>query len=166
MAARDADWGNPLPQHEAKLLDLLRCHARTKDAAEARALERLIRRLIARDLVVVLTWDTAGVDVDLHVVGPDGAECSHERTITRSGGWLDDDNTDGPGPETYRLRRAKPGKYRIDIVYYEGKRPTKATVRIYRHRHGEDEKLTTHTVELVREEQRVTVATIEIPAPD
>jgi tetratricopeptide (TPR) repeat protein len=153
------------PAAEQEFVDLLRQHKAAKDKAQAARLAAAIRQFVTKDLVVVLRWDTVGTDVDLHVTEPDGAECSYEKMKTPSGGRLDHDNTEGLGPETYALRRAKPGKYRIDVVYYSGVPCTRVTVQVYRHRNGPDESVATHAGVLAAEGQRVTVATVEVPPP-
>jgi hypothetical protein len=85
------------------------------------------------DLVVYLRWDTDGTDVDLHVVDPTGDVCYWRRPRTPSGSVLEEDRTDGYGPETIRLRRAIPGTYVVRVNYYRpgmgaGLRPTRAFV--------------------------------------
>ena len=70
------------------------------------------------DLVVTITWNTDGTDIDLHVKEPTGEECYYEHTKTKIGGRITEDVTQGYGPEMYTLARAVPGKYRIRVKYY------------------------------------------------
>jgi hypothetical protein len=69
-------------------------------------------------LRVLLSWDTDNTDIDLWVVDPDGETCSYERRLTRQGGRLTSDNTEGYGPEEFVLRVAKPGVYVVKANYY------------------------------------------------
>ena len=126
---------------------------------------RQIRRYLIKDIVVIMSWDTQGTDIDLHVTEPGGEECSYQKKQTGNGGNLDHDDTDGLGPETYTMRRTKPGAYRVDVVYYNGTPRTMVTLKIYRNHGDESETVTTHSVELTKKGQRVTAEKVEIPAP-
>ncbi|RKZ75616.1 MAG: hypothetical protein DRR19_29215 [Candidatus Parabeggiatoa sp. nov. 1] len=70
------------------------------------------------DILVALTWNTDGTDVDMHVIEPSGEECYYQHRDTRSGGHLTQDVTQGYGPEMYTLPNAKPGVYRIKAKYF------------------------------------------------
>ena len=72
-------------------------------------------------------------------------------------------DADGLGSETYCIRRARSGKYRIDTIYFNGTPRTKVSVRVCRNRGGEDETITTHKLDLTKTKERVSVATVEIP---
>jgi tetratricopeptide (TPR) repeat protein len=74
------------------------------------------------DLVVMITWNTDGTDVDLHVVEPGGEECFYGHRSTRSGGQLTQDVTQGYGPEMYVLPSAPEGKYEIRAAYFASDR--------------------------------------------
>lgn len=70
------------------------------------------------DMQVVLSWDTSGTDVDLHVVDPVGEECYYGHRLTKAGGKLDVDDTDGFGPEVFTLASAPKGKYQVRVKYF------------------------------------------------
>jgi len=70
------------------------------------------------DLRVVLTWDSDNTDIDLHVIDPNGDEAYYSRPLSYQGGAISQDNTVGYGPEEYALRKAKPGKYRVEVHFY------------------------------------------------
>jgi hypothetical protein len=74
------------------------------------------------DLVVMITWNTDGTDVDLHVVEPSGEECFYSHRDTRSGGRLTQDVTQGYGPEMYVLPSAPAGAYQIRAHYFASDR--------------------------------------------
>ncbi|GAA4324273.1 carboxypeptidase regulatory-like domain-containing protein [Flaviaesturariibacter amylovorans] len=84
------------------------------------------------DLMVVITWNTDNTDVDLHLREPSGEECSYAHPKTRSGGFLSNDATDGFGPEMYYLKKAPPGSYHLDLIYYSDSRvETRASSKIF-----------------------------------
>ncbi|GMV80422.1 MAG: hypothetical protein AMXMBFR7_16060 [Planctomycetota bacterium] len=152
--SEDGDvWG----EAERGLDDLLK---RMRTAGQADAADKLERERAAarvQDLVAVLTWDTDGTDVDLHVTEPGKHEVSYREKTSWRGGMLDHDDTDGRGPETYVLKRAGPGAYRIWVKYYRGEPVTKAHVEIFRQRHGAQETRQTFTLELKKAEEEATV---------
>jgi uncharacterized protein YfaP (DUF2135 family) len=84
------------------------------------------------DVKVVLTWDTGGTDVDLHVIDPSGEEVDYSHRESRQGGKLDTDVTTGYGPETFTLANAMPGDYQVRAKYYsdQGHPSTTATVQV------------------------------------
>jgi uncharacterized protein YfaP (DUF2135 family) len=78
------------------------------------------------DLQVLLTWDTDGTDLDLHVIEPSGDECYYGNRQTAAGGVLEVDDRDGYGPEVYLLPRAPIGEYRIAVAYHDAGRAAQA----------------------------------------
>ena len=70
------------------------------------------------DIMIVITWNTDNTDVDLHVIEPSGEECYYAHQHTASGGFLSNDATQGFGPEMYFLKKAKLGKYHLNVEYY------------------------------------------------
>jgi uncharacterized protein YfaP (DUF2135 family) len=71
-------------------------------------------------LRVVLSWDTPGTDLDMHVVGPDGSHAWYGARVTPNGGALDVDVTTGYGPEIYSSAAPPPGNYQVWVNYYGG----------------------------------------------
>lgn len=67
---------------------------------------------------VVLSWDTDGNDLDLHILTPDGQHCFYGNRVLTNGGALDVDVTTGYGPEIFSLPRAIRGAYHIYVNYY------------------------------------------------
>ena len=108
-----------------------------------------------QEVRIVLTWDTAGTDVDLHVVEPSGEECFYKHKSTRSGGSLDTDDRDGFGPETYVLERAPDGLYTISVVYFasRGRGSTKCSITFT----WPNGRRSVHRVLLHRDKERVVV---------
>ncbi len=77
-----------------------------------------------KDLVVFLTWDSPGVDLDLHVWGPGNKHTYHgaldpfENSQAVVHGALDIDDKDGFGPEVFSLAGGEPGIYVIEAWYH------------------------------------------------
>jgi hypothetical protein len=61
------------------------------------ALDPRLRRALDVDLRIVLAWDTDMTDMDLWVTEPSGERCSYENNLTRIGGHLSRDLTEGYG---------------------------------------------------------------------
>ncbi|SFM98237.1 Vault protein inter-alpha-trypsin domain-containing protein [Formivibrio citricus] len=78
---------------------------------------RLLRNL-PLDLRVVLTWDADNSDMDLWVTDPNGEKCYYGHRNTYQGGHMSRDFTGGYGPEEFLLKKAKPGKYKIEANFY------------------------------------------------
>jgi hypothetical protein len=82
------------------------------------------------DLQVTLTWNTT-VDMDLHVIEPNGA---HVYYASRNGvtARLDVDDTNGFGPENIFVGAAgaQAGTYQFFIVHYGGATPTTSTIAV------------------------------------
>lgn len=70
------------------------------------------------NLSVVLSWDTNGTDIDLHVTDPSGERCFYGHSQTKAGGKLDVDDTDGYGPEVFTLANALEGEYIVSVKYF------------------------------------------------
>jgi uncharacterized protein YfaP (DUF2135 family) len=69
-------------------------------------------------LRVVLSWDTPGTDLDLHVVGPDGAHAWYGNRVMPNGGALDVDVTTGYGPEIFSSAAPVNGNYHVYVNYF------------------------------------------------
>jgi Ca-activated chloride channel homolog len=83
---------------------------------------RLIR-LLDMDVRIVLTWDADMTDIDLWVTEPSGEKAFYESPLTKMGGQVSKDFTEGYGPEEYIIHNAKPGKYLIQANYYGSDSP-------------------------------------------
>lgn len=69
-------------------------------------------------LRVVLSWDSDGTDLDLHVVSPDGQHVWYGNRVAANGGALDVDVTTGYGPEIYANTAPAKGTYHVYVNYY------------------------------------------------
>ncbi len=71
-------------------------------------------------LRIVLSWDSAGTDLDLHVVTPSGQHCFYGNRVIAGGGALDVDVTTGYGPEIFASAQTERGAYHVYVNYYGG----------------------------------------------
>lgn len=89
------------------------------------------------EITIRLDWSkhSGNTDIDLHVVDPNGEEIAFYNMTSSSGGYLDRDDTVGPGPEHVRWSNAPAGTYKIYVHYY----PNEA----------EDRSVTSYTVSVI-----------------
>jgi len=79
------------------------------------------KRLVKKEPVnirVILTWDADNCDIDLWVTDPSGEKCFYENKLTRLGGKISNDFTNGYGPEEFMIKKAIQGEYKIQANYY------------------------------------------------
>lgn len=69
-------------------------------------------------LRVVLSWDSDGTDLDLHVVTPNGEHAWYGQRVIAGGGALDVDVTTGYGPEIFAHPAPEKGLYLVYVNYY------------------------------------------------
>lgn len=70
-------------------------------------------------LRVVLSWDTDGTDLDLHLITPDGEHAWYGNRVVK-GGAIDVDVTTGYGPEIFASPAPLKGPYQIYVNYFGG----------------------------------------------
>jgi tetratricopeptide (TPR) repeat protein len=129
-------------------------------------LEQMARPQPKSDLRVTISWNTDATDIDLWVIEPDGTKCFYSHNRTKSGGELSQDQTQGYGPERYRVAKAQPGVYTL-IVHYFRPNPnllggeTHVNVRVSRFAGTPQETVERHTVILKQHNEQVEVAKIQ-----
>lgn len=69
-------------------------------------------------LRIICAWDAPEAEVDLHVLTPDGQHVTWSSPILKTGGGLDVDSVDGPGPEMFSTSTPIRGAYNIYINYW------------------------------------------------
>jgi uncharacterized protein YfaP (DUF2135 family) len=118
------------------------------------------------DLLVTISWNTDATDVDLWVIEPDGTKVFYSARNSRNGGQLSADQTQGYGPERYRIARAMPGEYTV-IVHYFRANPnllngeTHVDVSLTRNAGSAAEQVQRKTVILRNHNQQVEVARLK-----
>ncbi|OCB76190.1 VIT domain-containing protein [Flavobacterium piscis] len=104
------------------------------------------------DIRIIMNWNLMDVDLDLHIIEPNGEECYYAHKSTQAGARFSKDFTQGYGPEQYLIRNAIKGKYQIKTNYF-GEReltesgPATVMVEIYTTRAGKTTK-TLKTIQL------------------
>ncbi|MBF0114054.1 MAG: DUF2135 domain-containing protein [Magnetococcales bacterium] len=124
-------------------------------------------------LRILLSWDTPGTDLDLHIITPLGEHCAYFQRSIASGGALDVDVTTGYGPEIFSHPAPSNGLYLVYLNYYGGggddQNPdpqapiTVATVTIVREEGTPDETVRSYTVPMRRPGELLEVAQFIYP---
>ncbi len=118
------------------------------------------------DLRVTISWNTDATDVDLWVIEPDATKVFYSNKKSASGGELSQDQTQGYGPERYRIAKAQPGVYKV-IVHYFRPNPnllggeTHVNVNITRFAGTPQETTQRHTIILKQHNEQVEVCTLK-----
>ncbi len=116
-------WHGRFP--DVEIITLAELNAIIATRGEKLDVSRIDPRLIKNlplDLRVVLTWDADNTDIDLWVTDPNGEKAFYGRQLTYQGGRMSLDFTGGYGPEEFSLKRAKPGKYKVEAQYFGDRR--------------------------------------------
>ena len=85
------------------------------------------------ELRIELYWDTDDTDVDLHIWDPDGNHCYYGDKFAIPNGYLEQDITDGFGPEIFYQSDVSLGNYIVKVHFYSGydlENPTSAEIEI------------------------------------
>ena len=115
---------------------------------------------------IVLNWNLLDVDIDLHVIEPNGEECYFAHKNTVIGGRYFKDFVAGYGPEMYALRYAAKGKYQIKTNLFGERQltdsgPITVNAEIYRRNAEGKTSIQYRTVTAFQLKDKVEVATIE-----
>lgn len=127
---------------------------------------RLIKNL-PLDLRVVLTWDADNTDIDLWVTDPNGEKAFYGHQLTYQGGRMSLDFTGGYGPEEFSLKRAKPGRYKVEAQYFGDRRqavtgPTTLQVKLATRFGTAEQKEQSVTLRLKGRQETVFVGEFEV----
>ena len=82
------------------------------------AVDARLRRNLPLDVRVALAWDTDNTDIDLWVKDPHDEWVSYQSPLSRQGGRVTRDVTNGYGPEVFSLKKAIPGVYEVHAKYF------------------------------------------------
>jgi uncharacterized protein YfaP (DUF2135 family) len=77
-------------------------------------------------LRIILSWDSAATDLDLHVVTPEGGHAWYGKPVPRDGTAIDVDVTTGFGPEIFSSTTPVKGSYQVYVNYYGSGEPSAA----------------------------------------
>jgi len=118
------------------------------------------------DLRIVMAWDTADTDIDLHVTEPSGAHVFYSNKTSIRGGLISRDFTQGYGPEHYMIRNGENGIYKIQAKYFSSQQQsltggTKILLSIFTHYGSENEVSKLITVGLSSNQEIIDIAETE-----
>ncbi|WP_229029154.1 VIT domain-containing protein [Flavobacterium sp. SLB02] len=122
------------------LMDINRLTIQHKGLKTGKLDEKYLEKMPV-DIRIIMSWNQMDVDLDLHVIEPNGEECYYSHTETEAGARFSKDFTEGYGPEQYLIRNALKGKYQVKTNYF-GEReltesgPASVMVEIYTTRAG------------------------------
>ena len=112
-------WHGRFPEIELTALDELNAIVATAGTpVDVSGIDRRLLRNLPVDLRVALSWDSDNTDIDLWVTDPNGEKAYYGNRFTYQGGRVSMDYTGGYGPETFSLKHAKPGKYKVEANFY------------------------------------------------
>jgi Ca-activated chloride channel homolog len=123
------DWNARFAEVELiALADMNAIVAANRGKVDTSRIDPRLLRNLPLDLRVVLSWDADASDMDLWVTDPNGERCLYSHPRTWQGGRMSQDATGGYGPEEFSLRRAKPGKYKVEANFFGSRRQVVAGV--------------------------------------
>ena len=112
-------WHGRFPEIELTALDELNAIvAIAGTPVDVSRIDRRLQRNLPVDLRVALSWDADNTDIDLWVTDPNGEKAYYGNRFTWQGGRVSMDYTGGYGPETFSLKHAKSGKYKVEANFY------------------------------------------------
>ncbi|MDH4191064.1 MAG: DUF2135 domain-containing protein, partial [Betaproteobacteria bacterium] len=112
-------WHGRFPEVELiALADLNAIAGKAAAKVDTRRVDPRLIRNLPLDLRAVLTWDADNTDIDLWITDPNGEKAFYGHRLTWQGGRMSQDFTGGYGPEEFSLRKARPGRYRIEAQFY------------------------------------------------
>ncbi|MDB5950048.1 MAG: hypothetical protein JWR65_1903, partial [Massilia sp.] len=112
-------WDERFPEIETiAVTDINAIIAGSRTPLDTSRIDPRLLKNLPLDVRVVLSWDADNADMDLWVTDPNGEVCNYANASSAQGGKMSRDFTRGYGPEEFSLRRARPGKYRIEANYY------------------------------------------------
>jgi hypothetical protein len=155
-------------EYAAMMQEAIRRKALKKELAEhfGERLEGMAAPEPRSDLRVTISWNTDATDVDLWVVEPDGTKVFYSKPRSPRGGELSPDQTQGYGPERYRIADAGRGVYTVLVHYYRANPnllggETHVNVTVTRYAGSPQEVTERHTVLLKRENEQAEVCKVK-----
>ena len=119
-------WDGRFPEIELIVLDELNAIVATcNQDLDLNEIDKRLLKNLPVDIRVVLNWDADNTDMDLWITDPNNEKCVYSNPDTYLGGHLSRDFTGGYGPEEFILKKAKAGKYSVQVDYYGNQTPLK-----------------------------------------
>ena len=133
------------------LMDLNRLMAEHTDLKTGKLDKKYLEKMPVA-IRIIMNWNLMDVDLDLHIIEPNGEECYYAHKTTAAGARFSKDFTRGYGPEQYLIRNAIKGKYQIKTNYFGETKltengPATVMVEIYTPKAGKTTK-TLKTIQL------------------
>ncbi|PCE63103.1 VIT domain-containing protein [Sediminicola luteus] len=118
------------------------------------------------DIRIVIDWNHNDTDIDLWVIDPTKEKAYYKNNLTKIGGRISEDMTEGYGPEEFMLKNANKGEYRILADYYSDNiqkisGPTILKVSIFTDYGKSNEKKKIKILRLDKEEDELEVGSIK-----
>jgi tetratricopeptide (TPR) repeat protein len=118
-------WDSRFPEIELIAIgEINTIIAKSKSNLNLDALDKRFHQNLPTDMRIVIDWDSDNCDMDLWVTDPSGEKTFYSHALSTIGGRISRDFTGGYGPEEFLLKRAMPGKYKIQVDYYGSSRQT------------------------------------------
>jgi len=145
------------------LMDINRLMSEHKNLKTGKLDKKYLEKMPV-DIRIIMNWNLMDVDLDLHIIEPNGEECYYAHRNTQAGARFSKDFTEGYGPEQYLIRNAIKGKYQIKSNYF-GEReltesgPATVMVEIYTTKAGKTSR-TLKTIQLGKVKENEVLAEI------
>lgn len=119
------------------------------------------------DVRVVIDWNHNDTDIDLWVTDPNQEKCYYSHSKTKIGGRISNDMTEGFGPESFILKKAINGNYKIAIKYFSDAKqkisgPTFLKITVFKKYNSKNETKSTVIYRLEKDEDILEVGKIKI----
>jgi TonB-dependent SusC/RagA subfamily outer membrane receptor len=120
MDGEQNNWDDRFPMIKNIVIDemnnLIRKHSKTLDLSQV---PKELIKVMPIDIRIVLDWNALETDIDLWITEPNGEQCYYKNPLTRLGGRISEDFTNGYGPEVYQLKQALPGTYNVSVDFFD-----------------------------------------------
>ncbi|WP_242204371.1 VIT domain-containing protein [Aestuariivivens insulae] len=117
------------------------------------------------DVRVVIDWNHNDTDIDLWVIDPNGEKAYYSHSKTNIGGRMSEDLTEGYGPESFLLKNAIKGNYKVMVDYFADSvqkisGPTVLKVTLFTNYAKPNEQKETIIIRLDKEEDEIEVGNL------
>ncbi|WP_179349238.1 VIT domain-containing protein [Winogradskyella pacifica] len=143
------------------------CHLVNTDNSIRSKELRETYKSVETDIRVVVDWNHGETDLDLYVKNPDNEVVYYGHDTSKFGGRLSEDLTEGYGPESYWIKEAQKGDYKVSVDYYSDRvqkitGPASLKVTIYRNYGKPNEEKSIKVIRLSDDDSKRDIETITI----